>query len=108
MLLLGTVWYIFISIWDIGMILNLTFFYALKGWARTVPWVVAFVHATYFYIGLGFEIVKLFQGETWKDTVQEIFFAYVLWLNTPTAIIELIYIVSLPLKTRDLGISHDD
>ena len=66
------------------------------------------MHATYFYIGLGFEIVKLFQGETWKDTVHEIFFAYVLWLNTPTAIIELIYILSLPLKTRDLGISHED
>ena len=106
MLLFGTVWYIWISIWDIGLILNLRFFYAMASWTRILMWVLAFMYLAYYYIGLIYEFYKLFNGETWQDTVHEIFFFYVLWINTPTAIIATMYMVLLPMKTRDLGVTR--
>uniref|UniRef100_A0A7S3HX17 Uncharacterized protein n=1 Tax=Favella ehrenbergii TaxID=182087 RepID=A0A7S3HX17_9SPIT len=108
MLLAGTAWYVFISIWDVGLILNLRFFREIASWKRTIPWLMTFLFACYFYVGVFAEIQKIMQGETWKDSTQEIYFAYILWLNTPTAIISTIYLIMLPFKTHDLSITHDD
>ena len=64
-LIWGTIWYIFMTFWDVGLILNLDYFYELARWKRIVPWAFSLMFACYYYIGLFTEIAKLTAGETW-------------------------------------------
>jgi len=69
---------------------------------RIVPFVLSLMGLFYYFTGLGYEIYKVSSGETWKDSVEEIFFAYVLWIATPTAIIETSYVTLMALRSKDL------
>mmetsp|Transcript_14942 Transcript_14942/g.20259 ORF Transcript_14942/g.20259 Transcript_14942/m.20259 type:complete len:104 (-) Transcript_14942:65-376(-) len=80
----------------------------MSSWTRVLPFALSIVWLCYYFSGVVIEIYKLMNGETWKDTVEEIFFAYVLWISTPTAITELSYVVNMVLHTDDISITGGD
>ena len=102
LLLMSTMWFIFISLWNAMLTIRLPEFYDMATWLRTVPWVFAIIGLFYWVAGVIFELVKLSYGNSWLDTVEETFFAYVLWINMPTAIIELYYVSILMKYTDDI------
>ena len=101
-LLISTLWFVFISMWNLMLTIRLPEFYMLTSWKRVVPFVMASIGLFYWTAGVIFEIVKYASGDTWWDTVEEIFFAYWLWIQVPTAIIDLYYIAILIKRTDDI------
>ena len=64
---------------------------------RTLPFGMSIVYLSYYYTGLFAEVLKLWKGHrSFKDSTGEIIFAYLLWINTPTAIIATFYTILLP------------
>ena len=101
MLLLGTVWFVFISVWNMGMIVDFPELLALPQWQRTVPFAFAAMFNSYYYTALFALVWKIRQGGNWYDTTQEILFAYVVWLNTPSALVGTSYMVQMSMKNAD-------
>ena len=96
-LLGGTVWFIFIGVWDMGLIMKYPEFLMMPARKRTLPFGLSIIFLSYYYTGLFAEALKLWKGHrSFKDSVGEIIFAYMLWINTPTAIIATIYTILLP------------
>ena len=102
MLLWSTIWFTFLSLWNVALLLKLPELFTLPRWTRVAPFVFSSAHLAFVLVGLGGEILDWFSGDTWKDTVEEIVFMYVLWLNTPTAIIESSYVYQELFKTNDI------
>ena len=107
MLIWGTAWYVFISIWNVLVMLEYPEIMVLPSWMRVLPFGVCIAFLSYYIAGIATEIIKLSNDETWKDSVVEIFFAYVLWITTPAAITETMYIANMIMHSDDISISPD-
>jgi len=109
LLLLGsTGWYLFLSIWNLGVLIEYPEFMVLPAWTRLVPFVISAAFLSYYFSSLVVELFKIMHGETWKDSAEEIFIAYILWINVPTAITEVSYVVNMFIHTDDLIIREYD
>lgn len=104
MLIWGTIWFTLTSVWNVGLLLKMPELLTLPRWTRLVPFGLSIMHLSYFFSGTITEVMKVLDGETWVDTVEEIVFAYLLWINTPTAVTELIYLYLEVAKTDDISI----
>lgn len=103
LLLSGTAWFVFMMFWDMALILEYPEFLALSSWMRTVPYGLSLIFLANYYSGLAAEILKLRRGQrSLKASFSEIVFAYLLWINTPTAIIATFYAILLPQYTDDI------
>ena len=80
----------------------------MPSWMRSVPWGLSLLPVVNWWTAFVIEIGKVLGGGTWQDNVEEIFFAYVIWLNIPLSAASTTYIVLLPLLTDDLSPSDDD
>ena len=102
-LLAGTVWFVFMAIWDMGLIMKYPEFMMMPTTKRTLPFGMSIVFCSYYYVGVFAEVLKLWKGHrSFKDSAGEIIFAYLLWINTPTAIVATIYTILLPMYTFDI------
>ena len=108
MLVTKTIWFSLISLWNMALIMSLEDILSLASWKRSVPWGLSLLPVVFWWVAFVLEMVKLFKGGSWQDSVQEIFFAYVLWLNIPLASASSLYIVLLPMLTDDLSPSIDN
>ena len=96
-LLTGTAWFILMAVWDMGLIMKYPEFLEMPTLNRTVPFGFALIFLAYYYIGVFSLIFKLRAGHrSLTESTIEVVFAYLLYLNTPTAIIATIYAVLLP------------
>ena len=86
-----------------GLIMEYPEFLAMPSWKRTLPFGLSIVFLSYYYTGVFAELFKLWKGHrSFQDSVGEIIFAYLLWINTPTAIIATIYTILIPMYTFDI------
>ena len=108
MLIFSTIWYLFISIWNILVMFEYPEVMILKPWTRIVPFALSIVWLCYYFSGMVVEVYKWMTGDSWKDTVEEIFFAYVLWISTPTALTEASYVVNMVIHTDDIVIDKNN
>ena len=103
MLLAGSVWFVFIGIWDMGLIMKYPEFLEMPAWKREIPMGFSIIFNSYYYIGLGAIALKLWKGHrSMTDSNFEIIFAYLLWISTPTAIITTLYTIFIPMNTHDM------
>ena len=103
MLVFGSIWFIFMTVWDMGLIMKYPEFLEMSSWMRTVPFGMSIFFNTYYYIGVVSELWKLWKGQrSWGESVSEIIFGYLLWINTPGAIISTLYMIFIPIYTDDL------
>ena len=103
MLLAGTVWFVLIGVWDMGLIMKYPEFFAMPTYHRTLPFGFALFFLAYYYTGVFSLLLKFWAGHrSYKESVVEVIFAYLLWVNTPTAIIATIYAILLPMYTSDI------
>ena len=102
-LLMGTMWFILMAMWDMGLIMKYPEFLGMPTLNRTIPFGFALIFLAYYYIGVFSLIFKLKAGHrSLNESTVEVIFAYLLYLNTPTAIISTIYAILLPKYTRDI------
>ena len=104
-LLSGTMWYLFITLWNTLVMLEYPEVMVLPAWTRIVPFALSIIWLSYYFSGIVVEVHKLLNGQTWTDTVEEIFFAYVLWISTPTALTEASFVVNMVMHTDDICVT---
>ena len=107
-LIWSSAWFVFISIWNVLVMLEYPEVMVMAKWTRVLPFFLCIVFLSYFFAGVAIEIIKVSRGETWKDSVEEIFFAYVLWIQTPTAIVEGMYVANMVIHSDDIRLRNDD
>ncbi len=86
LLLTGTMWFIFYTIWTCGLAFRHPDFIGMDEWTRIGPFVLALIYLGYYITGIIIEIMKVSSDETWRDSLHEIVIAYMLWINIPTAL----------------------
>ena len=101
-LLLATSWFLFITVWNIGLIMDDQGFLNMEMWKRTLPWGLSVTYSLYFIFGLISLIIKTNTGMTWRDSFEDTIFAYILWLSAPSAFISTAYVVNMFIHTDDL------
>ena len=86
-----------------GLVMKYPEFMEMDSYQRTIPFGISIVFLSWWYTGVFAEILKLWKGHrSFKDSVGEIIFAYVLWIFTLTAIVSTIYVVLIPQYTLDI------
>ena len=85
-LLMNTGWFLTLFSFNMALASEYPSFLDLPSWKRKVPYGIALITMIYFTIGLVSLSFKLTAGETIADTMQEIIFAYILWLMLPAAV----------------------
>ena len=108
LLLSGTAWFLFILFWNHALILEYPGFMEMETWKRTVPFALALMYFVYWMLGLIGELLKLWAGATPGDVNFEIIFAYILYINFPSALISLSYTIFEVLHTDDFSFDLDD
>ena len=92
-----------IAVWDMGLILKYPEFLAMPTHHRTLPFGIALVFLAYYYTGVFALLLKYWRGHrSFNESVVEVIFAYLLWVNTPSAIIATIYAILLPMYTSEI------
>ena len=102
-LLAGTIWFVLIAVWDMGLILKYPEFLEMPTHQRTLPFGFALVFLAYYYTGVFALLLKFWAGHrSFNESIVEVIFAYLLWINTPSAIIATLYAILLPMYTSDI------
>lgn len=107
-LVLGTFWYLFMTLWNVLVMLEYPEVMVMASWTRIVPFGLSICWLAYYFTGMVVETYKLITGDSWTDTVEETFFAYVLWISTPTAITEASYVINMVIHTDDIVIDKNN
>ena len=102
-LLTGTGWLVLISLMNMGLVLKHEDYVGLDSWQRSVPWGLSLLPVVYWWIAAVIEVAKVFSSGSWMDSVEEIFLAYIIWINIPLSAASTMYILLLPLLTDDLS-----
>ena len=79
LLLASSVGFVFISIWDMGLIMKYPEFMLMPVTHRTLPFGVCIIFITYWYTLMIAEVVKIWKGAD-GDSFGEIIIAFVLWI----------------------------
>ena len=101
-LLLATSWFLFISIWNMALIMDYEGFLNMPMWKRTLPWGISMTYSLYFVFGIIAWIIKSNTSMTRQDSFEDIVFAFILWLSAPTFLISTTYAVNMFIHTDDL------
>ena len=64
-LMSGTLWFIFISVWNVGVLLNYEGLMEMADWTRLVPFCLSIMGLSYYIVGIIAELVKMTSGGTW-------------------------------------------
>lgn len=111
LLLLGnSIFFMYLIMGNLLLIISYPEFLEANRMIRVIPFIMAMVYNTYWYIGVIatiFKIKNTTDGTVW-ETNEELIFAYLLWIGTPGGIVATIYMYLMVTKTDDLAIGYSD
>ena len=101
-LLANTAFLLFLSTWNMGLVIEYPELLALHSDWRTVPFTVAALFLTAWYSAFMSLFIRYRDGDKLTDSISDVVFTYCVWITTPTAIVSSIYAILLGIKTEDL------
>ena len=94
-LILGSVWFHFINVWNMAVVMKYPGFMEMESWKRSLPFGLSLMFNVYYYAGVLAWYIKLWTMDTRQDSVEEIIFGFIIWLSTPTALVSTAYMINL-------------
>ena len=84
-----------LSSWNMGLVVEYPELLNAKSEWRTVPFTISFIFLAAWLPAFFSGFVRVQRGETLKDSIHDVVFAYIMWLTTPTAIVSMFYTILL-------------